>query len=85
MVNGEYVGSLSGSTLDLLGLAIRVALVKTFLPTCPFLILDEPASAMDSNRTALMMGFLSGVGFNQIILVTHEDLSEAVANNVIEL
>jgi len=40
---------------------------------------------MDSNRTALMMGFLSGVGFNQIILVTHEDLSEAVANNVIEL
>lgn len=84
-VNGQAVASLSGSTLDLLGLAIRIALVKTFLPTCPFLILDEPAAAMDTGRTAQMLGFIASAGFTQVILVTHEDVSEVMADHVIQL
>lgn len=84
-VNGQEVASLSGSTLDLLGLAIRVALVRTFLPECPFLILDEPASACDDGRTAALIGFIASAGFQQIVLVTHENVSEAVSNHVIEL
>lgn len=84
-VNGQTVGSLSGSTLDLLGLAIRVALTKTFLPQCPLLILDEPFAACDDDRSAAMLGFIQGSGFAQIILVTHEDASETVADHLITL
>lgn len=84
-VDGHTVSTLSGSTLDALGLAIRVALVRTFLPSAPFLILDEPGSGMDDDRTNNMLGFLASCGFGQVILVTHEDISESVADNVIEL
>ena len=84
-VNGHPATTLSGSTLDILGLAIRVALTRTFLPTAPFLVLDEPAAAMDEERTSLMLGFLVGAGFPQTLLVTHEDISEMVADNIITL
>ena len=84
-VDGHSVSTLSGSTLDALGLAIRVALVRTFLPSAPFLILDEPAAAMDEGRTHNMLGFISSAGFGQVILVTHEDVSESVADNIIQL
>ncbi|OFV49742.1 AAA family ATPase [Oligella sp. HMSC09E12] len=85
LVNGESVDGLSGSTLDLLGLAIRCSLIKLFIPNCPFLILDEPAAAMDIDRTASMMGFISSLDFPQILLITHEDLSETLASNLIEI
>ncbi len=84
-VDEHPTSSLSGSTLDALGLAIRVALVRTFLPSAPFLILDEPAAAMDSNRTDNMLGFLSTCGFQQILLVTHEEVSEAIADHLVTL
>jgi hypothetical protein len=32
-----------------------------------------------------MLGFLASAGFKQIILVTHEDISQAVADNMITL
>ena len=84
-VDGHPVQTLSGSTLDILGLAIRVALVRTFLPGAPFLVLDEPAAACDPERTESMLGFLVAVGFRQVLLVTHEDVSESVADNIITL
>lgn len=84
-VDGHPVQTLSGSTLDILGLAIRVALVRTFLPGAPFLVLDEPAAACDPDRTESMLGFLVAVGFKQVLLVTHEDVSETVADNIITL
>lgn len=84
-VDGHPISSLSGSTLDALGLAIRVALVRTFLPSAPFLILDEPAAAMDEDRTNNLLGFISASGFQQILLVTHEDVSQSVADHVITL
>ena len=85
LVNGRSVESLSGSTLDLLGLSIRSALVKTFVPGCPFIILDEPSAAMDSDRTASMLGYIAASGFRQVLLVTHEEVSESFANNLITL
>jgi len=84
-VNGRSVDSLSGSTLDLLGLSIRSALVKTFVPGCPFIILDEPSAAMDNDRTAAMLGYIAASGFKQVLLVTHEEISESFANNLITL
>lgn len=83
-VDGQPIDGLSGSTLDILGLAIRLALTRTFLPAAPFLILDEPAAACDEDRENAMMGFLLATGFKQTLLVTHSDV-EAVASNLITL
>jgi exonuclease SbcC len=85
LVDGKPVEGLSGSTLDILGLAIRLALTKTFLPMAPFLILDEPAAAMDDSRTQSTLGFLVASGFTQTLLVTHDEQSESVADNLITI
>ena len=84
-VNGRSVESLSGSTLDVLALAIRCALVKTFIPHTNFLILDEPAAGCDESRTGSVLGFVSTMGFSQTIMASHDPLSESVADNVISL
>lgn len=84
-VNGHSVQSLSGSTLDLLGLAVRVALVRTFLPSCPFMLLDEAWAACDAERTSSGFAFLQSTGFEQIILVTHDQTAHLVADHVVQL
>ena len=84
-VNGRSVKSLSGSTIDVLALAVRVALTKTFIPNSPMLVLDEPAHGCDTDRTASMLGFLASIGFTQLLVASHDELSEAVADNVITL
>jgi len=84
-VDGQAVESLSGSTLDILGLAIRTALIKTFLPHCPFMLLDEPGAACDADRAAGMVGFVAASGFQQLLLVTHDEISESFADQLISL
>lgn len=84
-VDGHNTKALSGSTLDVLGIAIRVALTKTFLPTCRFMLLDEPFAACDVERQMKALGFITSAGFDQVIIVTHEDTTEAVADNLITL
>lgn len=85
LVNGQSVEALSGSTKDILGLAIRCALTHTFLPGCPFLVLDEPGASMDRDRVGLMLGYIAASNFPQVILVTHDEVSETFANNLITL
>jgi exonuclease SbcC len=85
VVDGHNAATLSGSTLDILGLAVRVALVKTFVPHAPLLVLDEPTAAMDVERTATTLGFLTQTGFKQTIIVSHEEATEAVADHLIQL
>lgn len=82
-VDGHPVKSLSGSTLDILGLAIRCSLMKMFLPTTSFIVLDEPAHGCDDNRTQQMLAFLSQCGFRQSLLVTHEATTVEMADNLI--
>lgn len=84
LVNGKPVESYSGSAKDMLGLALRCALVRTFLPNCALLALDEPGQGCSKARTEVMLGFLSSTGFKQTLLVTHDDLAEQVANNLIQ-
>lgn len=83
--NGKSIAGLSGSTKDLLGLAIRLALTATFLPQARFLVLDEPWAACDQGRSERCLSFLTAAGFDQILLVTHESSSEAVADSLIQL
>lgn len=82
-IDGHGLKGMSGSTLDMLGLAVRLALTKTFTPHVGMLVLDEPFAACDETRTMTSLGFVAGCGFKQMILVTHEDASEANADNLI--
>lgn len=86
-VNGVAVGGggLSGSAKDALGLAMRIALVKMFLPNSSFMVLDEMAAACDKERETTMLGLVATAGFKQIILVTHSDLVDAFCDNIITL
>jgi hypothetical protein len=83
LVDGKPAKGLSGSTLDALGLAIRIALTRTFLPNVPWLVLDEPAAAADNDREAAMLGVVSSCGFPQVIMVSHSDVGDSYAANVI--
>lgn len=84
-VDGHNVAGLSGSTKDALGLAIRKALTRTFLPNASFMMLDEPGGAMDSEREANMLGLIASGGFEQVLLITHSDVCESFATQVIQL
>ena len=85
LVNGKPVGGVSGSTFDSLGLAMRMALSKTFLPMVDFILLDEPASGMDDERETAMLGLLSVASYSQILLVTHSNLADSFAGSVVQL
>lgn len=84
-VDGQPVEGLSGSTLDILGLAIRLALLKTFLPNVDFLILDEPAAACDEARHVSMLGVIATSNFEQTLLVTHSDVADAYSTQLVTL
>ena len=84
-VNGEAISSLSGSTLSILGLALRVALVKTFLPSCDILLLDEPFDGADNSRRDSMLGFIVQSGFTQMIIITHENSTESFSDELLLL
>jgi DNA repair exonuclease SbcCD ATPase subunit len=84
-VNGRPAVGLSGSAKDALGLAIRVALTKTFLPGSSLLMLDEMAAACDTEREAAMLGMIASCGCPQVIMVSHSDQCEAYSDNVIRI
>ena len=85
MVNGRPIESLSGSTLDILGLAFRCAILRSFLPNCNTLILDEPMAACDEDRSESLLGTIKSVNFKQTLLVSHDEISESIADNIILL
>lgn len=84
-VDGKPAQGLSGSTLDALGLAIRIALTKTFLPNIDFMVLDEPGAACDDSRESNMLGVLASCGFSQVLLVTHSPMADVFADHVVTL
>ena len=84
-IDGHGTANMSGSTLDALGLAIRFALSKMFLPSVPFIFLDEAAAGCDDVRESAMLGTVAAAGFEQVLLVTHSDLGDSLAANLITL
>jgi DNA repair exonuclease SbcCD ATPase subunit len=85
LCDGHPVAGLSGSGEDMLGLAARIALTRTFLPGVDFLNLDEPAAACSDEREGRMLGMLSTLDFGQIVLVTHSDLADAFADRIVNV
>ena len=84
-VDGKPAADLSGSTLDILGLAVRISLMRAFLPGVGLLILDEPAAAMDAAREERLLAALATLDFDQVLMVSHGDTAKAVAGNVVLL
>jgi DNA repair exonuclease SbcCD ATPase subunit len=85
LINGKPYTSYSGSALDLLGLGIRVALTKVFVPGADMLVLDEPFSACSAERTQACLAFAASAGFGQTIVITHEAGTEEVFDNILEV
>ena len=85
LIDGKSVEQFSGSTKDSLGLAIRLMLQKTFLPNVNFMLVDEPGAAFDDTRESDMLAVLAGAGLDQVILVTHSDLADTFAANVVQI
>lgn len=81
LVDGK-LSAPSGSTLDILGLALRLAMSKLFANN-GLCILDEPSAGCDDNRTAAMTGGLISAGFDQVIMVTHKDVDEQAGNLIL--
>lgn len=74
----------SGSTLDILGLALRIVVAKLFTGA-GLLVLDEASAGCDNERTLNMASVVQAAGFEQIIWATHDDVVEIGAANLIEL
>lgn len=74
----------SGCQLNLMGLAIQMALAD--VASCPLNILlaDEPTDSMEDEHSLAAMMALSTCG-KQVVCVTHKDLDRSLFNNVIEL
>lgn len=85
LIDGKPVAAFSGSTKDALGLSIRVTLQKTFLGAMDFMLADEIASAADPVRESAMLGMLATCGFGQVVLVTHSDIADSFATNIIRI
>jgi DNA repair exonuclease SbcCD ATPase subunit len=85
LVDGKSVKAYSGSTKDALGLAIRMTLQKTFLGSLNTMLVDEPAAAADDVRETAMLGMLASCGYEQVVLVTHSDLADSFAANIIRI
>lgn len=85
LIDGKSIPAFSGSTKDVLGLANRLMLQKTFIPGVSMMLLDEPGAACDAEREADLLGMLSSCGLDQIIVVTHKDIADAYAANVIQV
>lgn len=85
VVNGKPYTSYSGSALDLLGLGIRIALTKVFVPGADMLILDEPFSACSVDRTTNCLAFTLSAGFKQTLVITHEEGTQEVFDNAVTL
>lgn len=85
LCNGRPVSGFSGSAEDMLGLAARIALTKTFLPGVDSLHLDEPGAACSDARETRMLGMLATLGFGQIVLISHNDLVDSFADRIINV
>lgn len=84
-VNGQAVDDLSGSTIDMLGLAIRLSLSRVFLPNLPFVFMDEVFAGCDDSRELAGLSALAASGIPQVLLVTHSDLGDGLAANLVQL
>lgn len=74
----------SGGQRSIMGVGLRLALASLLPQGCKLVTLDEPTSDLTSEKAAMMTAALSGQG-RQVIMTTHRDGDEIVADHVIQL
>ena len=85
------IAHLSGGERTACALAFRLALCKTVnslirtITTKDILILDEPTDGFSSEQLDKMRDVLIGLGLSQIILVSHEQKIEGMADSIIRV
>jgi len=85
------IAHLSGGERTACALAFRLALCKTVnslirtITTKDLLILDEPTDGFSSEQLDKMRDVLLGLGLSQIILVSHEQKIEGMADKIIRV
>lgn len=83
-VNSLPVHRLSGSAKSILGIAMRSTLRDIFAPAAGLMIFDEPASDADTDRTAAVVAALAAIR-GQVLMITHESVSDSSAANIVEV
>jgi exonuclease SbcC len=85
------IAHLSGGERTACALAFRLALCKTVnslirtITTKNLLILDEPTDGFSSEQLDKMRDVLIGLGLSQVILVSHEQKIEGMADSIIRV
>lgn len=74
----------SGGQRSIMGVGLRLALASLLPQGCKLVTLDEPTGDLTSEKAAMMTAALSGQG-RQVIMTTHRDGDEIVADHVIQL
>lgn len=78
------VTSASGAQKAFLGVSVRIGLARALYGNDSLLILDEPTESMSEGNATRLVGGLAGTA-KQILLITHREQDQVLANNIISL
>jgi len=81
------VDSLSVGERNVVALLLRYAIAKTLLGNIPILILDEPTEHLDEEHRRRIADWIRSLsnGVGTVLITSHVDLLETVADNVIRM
>jgi len=81
------VESLSVGERNLVSLMLRYAIARVVMGVIPILILDEPTEHLDEEHRRRMLGWVRGLsnGVRTVIITSHVDALETIADNIIRV
>ena len=74
----------SGAQAAFIGVALRIGLARALYGRNSLLILDEPTESMREDNAVNLVGSLAGTA-QQILLITHREQDQSLANHVITI
>lgn len=80
----QPISNASGAQKAHIGTALRVAMCSTLYSSSSMLIFDEPTESMSEHQASLLVSNLANLG-RQVIIITHRDKDQSLANNIIQL
>lgn len=80
------VSMLSGGERDAVALCLRLAISMMLSGgEQSLMILDEPITSQDANRSELMLNTIESMSDGQVIIVAHNEIIQSIADTIIEL
>lgn len=78
------VEAASGGQRSIMGVGLRLALASLLPQGCRLVVLDEPTGDLNNEHAAMLTSALAGQG-RQVIMVTHREGDEIMADSVVNL